>query len=577
MKDTGSEPVAAAIKEVWAFWHVLFARAGLRRVLRVSSLLLAAGLTEGLTIALLIPLLHSIDPASRTSESTRLDSIFANLGLRPTLTTAVVMFVGVAFFRALIARHAEVMMTRLRLDVVRGIRVQLYAAIAHAIWLLLRRIRAADLQAALTSDVDRLGDAVYFALQMPSRAIIIGISLAVAGLIAPIITLSAVITGIIIASLVHSRLGESLGLGVRLSDAQRNLHRQVSEFLGGLKITKSLGSEERHIGAFANAVEEVDFQILAFSRSAATARFLQDVAALVALGIFVWASVAIARLSISEVLVLALVLYRLLPLIQSLQQAAQQVLHIAPSVRRVLELTRQCEAEREVTESTAARVPQLTQELLVRNLRYRHDPNEPEILSGLTFTLSAGSLTVLSGESGAGKSTLLDLLAGLLRQDDGEILVDGQVLGTSDLLEWRRGLGYLTQDPFLFHDTVRANLLIADPQANDAAIDEALAAAGAAEFVKRLPQGLDTIVNDRGARMSGGERQRLALARALLRKPTLLILDEPTSALDPKNERSVLDAIERLKGQTTMILVTHRPERVLKADQVLYLQCGGLQ
>ena len=157
-------------------------------------------------------------------------------------------------------------MTRLRLDVVRGIRVQLYAAIARANWLLLRRIRAADLQAALTSEVDRLGEAAYFALQMPSRAVMIAVNLSVAALIAPILTLCAVVTGVIIAWLVRSRLGESLGLGVRLSDAYRNLHRQISEFLAGLKITKSLGSEERHIGAFNNAVEEVDFQLLAFTR-----------------------------------------------------------------------------------------------------------------------------------------------------------------------------------------------------------------------------------------------------------------------------------------------------------------------
>src|SRR3954451_4802875 len=185
--------------------------------------------------------------------------------------------------------------------------------------------------------------------------------------------------------------------------------------------------------------------------------------------------------------------------------------------------------------------------------------------------LRAGRLTVLSGACGAGKSRLLDLLAGLLRQEDGEILIDGKVLGPSELLEWRRGVGYLTQEPFLFHDTIRANLLIADPQADDYAIEQALIAASAAEFVQRLPQRLETVVGDRGARMSGGERQRLALARALLRKPELLILDEPTSALDQQNEKSVFEAIEHLKGQTTIMLVTHRPERVQNADHLLFL------
>ncbi len=577
MKDTGSEAVATAIKEVCGFWRGLIVSAGAGRVLRVSSLIIVAALSEGFTIALILPLLRAIDPASRIEGvSSRLDSLLFALELPPSLTTALIMFVCAAFFRAFIIWHAEMARARLRLDVVRGIRVKLYAAIARTHWLLLRQIRRADLQSALTSEVDRLGEAVYFALHIPSRAITLVIALAVGVLIAPTFTLCAMVIGVIIASLVRSRLGESLVLGVGLSDAYTNFHRQISDFLAGLKITKSLGSEERHISAFNTAGKEIDFQLLAFISSTTTANFLQQVAAVLAVAIFVWAGVAFAQLSVSEVIVLALIFYRLLPLMHSLQQSAQQVLHFAPSVRRVLELTRQCEAEREITGSAAAGVPGLTKALVVRNFRYRHELHGPEIFSGLTFTLPAGSLTVLSGDSGAGKSTLLDLLAGLLHQDEGDLLIDGRVLGRSEIPRWRRSVGYLTQEPFLFHDTIRANLLIADPQADDAAIAQALVAAGAAEFVERLPQRLDTVVGDRGARMSGGERQRLALARALLRKPTLLILDEPTSALDHQNEQSVLEAIERLKGQTTIILVTHRPERVRKADQVFCLHGGKL-
>ena len=546
-------------------------------MLGVTTLVLTVGLSEGLTIAFLVPLLRAIDPASRTENgSSWFTSVLAGLDLRPTLATALIIFVAVALFRALIARQAEVTTTRLRLEIVRDVRVELYAAIARANWLLLRRLRGADLQAALTSEIDRLSEAVDFALQMPSRIVMITVHLFIAALIAPILTLCAVGTGLFIVWLVRRRLDESLGLGVRLSEAYKGLHRHLSEFLAGLKITKSLGSEERHIGAFKSAIEEVDSQVLAFTRSAATARFLQNVAAVVVVAIFVWVSVALARLSISEVLVLALILYRLLPLVQGLQQSAQQVLHTAPSARRVFEITRKCQAEREVTEWGTTRMPRLTHELVARNLRYRHEPNEPEIFSGVSFKLRAGSLTVLSGDSGVGKSTLLDILAGLLRQEDGDILIDGNVLGPSGLLEWRRGVGYLTQEPFLFHDTIRANLLIADPQADDAAIEQALGGASAADFVKSLAHGLDTVVGDRGARMSGGERQRLALARALLRKPALLILDEPTSALDQQNEKSVFEAIEHLKGQTTIMLVTHRPERVQNADQVLLLVGGTL-
>src|SRR4051812_46001954 len=172
MKQKGSDAVAAAaITQVRDFWRVLFANAGGQRVLRVSGLLLATALSEGLTIALLIPLLRTIDPVSKVEGgSSRLDAVFASLDLRPSLSTALTMFVGVAFLRAFMTSHAELAMTRLRLDVVRKIRVQLYSAIACTDWLLLRRMRTADLHAALISEVDRLGEGAYLALNIPSRA-----------------------------------------------------------------------------------------------------------------------------------------------------------------------------------------------------------------------------------------------------------------------------------------------------------------------------------------------------------------------------------------------------------------------
>ena len=198
-------------------------------------------------------------------------------------------------------------------------------------------------------------------------------------------------------------------------------------------------------------------------------------------------------------------------------------------------------------------------------------------MSDVSFSLKAGTLTVLSGPSGSGKSTLLDLIAGLLRPDKGRIWIDERELTDEMAQTWRTSIAYVLQEPFLFHDTIRANLLVAKPDADESEIRQALASARAAEFVDALPAGMDTVVGDRGARFSGGERQRLALARALLRRPSLLILDEPTSSLDEQNEQMVLEGIEGLKGRVTMILVTHRPERVRSADQTLRMEQGRLQ
>ena len=162
---------------------------------------------------------------------------------------------------------------------------------------------------------------------------------------------------------------------------------------------------------------------------------------------------------------------------------------------------------------------------------------------------------------------------GLFMPDQGQMEVDGRALEAGDLSAWRQGIGYVPQETFLFHDTVRANLEWAHPGASEDEIWEALDLA-AAGFVRQLPRGLETEIGERGVRLSGGERQRLALARALLIKPKLLILDEATSHLDVENERLIQQALDELGGQITMVVIAHRLTTVRNADQIVVLEAG---
>jgi ATP-binding cassette subfamily C protein len=239
-------------------------------------------------------------------------------------------------------------------------------------------------------------------------------------------------------------------------------------------------------------------------------------------------------------------------------------------------LIERCEAGAEASAGRVEPVP-LRREVRLEAVRFRYRAGSASpTIEDLSLDIPARRTTAIVGPSGAGKSTVADLIMGLITPEAGTIAVDGVPLAPDRIRGWRAGIGYVPQDTFLLHDTVRANLLWARPEASEAELVEALRQAAADSFVERLPSGLDTVIGDRGVLLSGGERQRLALARALLRRPQLLILDEATSALDSENERRILRAIEELHGQMTILVITHRLSTVRGADVIHVLEEGRL-
>ncbi|SEG78383.1 ABC transporter ATP-binding protein [Paenibacillus sp. UNC499MF] len=220
-------------------------------------------------------------------------------------------------------------------------------------------------------------------------------------------------------------------------------------------------------------------------------------------------------------------------------------------------------------------LPPVRGSIAVRDVSFAYSPGNT-VLSDISFQAEAGEVVALVGPSGAGKSTLISLMARLHDPTEGTIEIDGFDVKKVSLSSLRRQIAYVTQESFLFHATVRENLLFAKEDATEEELADACRQAYIYDFVQSLPQGFDTMVGERGHRLSGGERQRLAIARALLKNPRILILDEATSHLDSESEAFVQAALEQLMKERTTLVIAHRLSTILHADRILVLQKGRI-
>ena len=209
-----------------------------------------------------------------------------------------------------------------------------------------------------------------------------------------------------------------------------------------------------------------------------------------------------------------------------------------------------------------------------KNVRFEYQNAVAQALDGATFDIPAGKTVALVGPSGAGKSTILNLILRFYDVAGGVIEIDGQDVRSVSLATLRDSIALVTQEPFLFDETIADNIGCGRPGATRAEIEEAARAAAAHEFVQSLPQGYDTIAGEAGVRLSGGQRQRIAIARAILKDAPILLLDEATSSLDSESEREVQTALTRLMKDRTTLIIAHRLSTISDADKIVVLDRG---
>lgn len=547
----------------------------------IPSVVVAVALAfaEGTGLLLLIPLLGSLGLAVDEGPTSRLSRLigqaFETAGIQPTLAAVLVIFLLVTTAHAVLYRAHLLINPTLEQRFALALRRRLYAAIVSARWSFLVRRRSTELVHAVTTEVDRAGASAYQLLTLMTGCVVTAAYVVLAARMSAALTLLVAGLGLAMLASLRGRTRRSVDLGDSYAAANRRLFGLASESIAGLKVAKSLGAEMRGVRIFEEHATAMARAYLDLLRSFAQGKMRLDLTSAVVVSLLLYLAVDWLGLRGPGLLVLIFILARILPRVLSLQESAQAFVSGLPSFAAVLRTIEACEAETEPALVTGPR-PVVSREIRLDGVTFQYAGPSAPAIEEVTLTIPAGLITAIVGPSGAGKSTIADLLLGLLRPARGQLLVDGKPLDDAAIPAWRRSVGYVPQDSFLLHDTVRANLLWARPDATEAQMWDALERAAAADFVRARPEGLDTVVGDRGIQLSGGERQRLALARALLIEPVVLVLDEATSALDSVNEARILSAVHTLRHRITCVIITHRLSTIREADLIHVIEGGRL-
>lgn len=370
----------------------------------------------------------------------------------------------------------------------------------------------------------------------------------------------------------------SSAIGRKSQDYKENIYKWMNQSIGGIKEIKVLNREpyfiERYDGYFAKYVRGLRLNRLI----GILPKYVIETVCMTGLMAAVIFKLFLGQREMDEFIpqlaVFAVAASRLLPSVGRINEHMSATLYSAPSLDLIYHDLKEVEELPQLAEKSDKEW-KFQNILKIKNVSYHYPDGEENVIEKASFEIRRGSSVAFVGQSGAGKTTMVDIILGLLTPQMGKITADGMDI-EKNITVWQREIGYIPQTIYLSDDTIRNNIAFGIPEEeiDEAAVEAAVEGAQLSEFVESLPNGLDTCVGDRGVRLSGGQRQRIGIARALYHNPEILVLDEATSALDNDTEASVMEAIDNLKGEKTMIIIAHRLTTIKNVDHVFEVADG---
>jgi|RhiMethySRZTD1v2_1073278.scaffolds.fasta_scaffold00267_36 ATP-binding cassette, subfamily C, bacterial len=559
------------MKSIGEIFRLFFYTGWKRQCLILLAMLLGVA-AENLSIASLWPIVgvasgEEIKPSPATRLVTQL---LDTVGLSPTLGALLLFLCATITLKFALSTAGLIYVGREVARMSTQMRLNLIGAIVRARWSHIISTPAGRLSAALSDEGERASAAYRAAGSFASR-----LTETLTYLIGCLwISWEFSVAAILAICILWLAVGRFVAMARRAGRAKwRSVHLlsgAVNDLLTSIKSLRAM-NRQAYLGRFASAqVKELRKSAQREYYSEAAVRALQEpLLGSMLLGGF-YVGYTYFNLGLVELIGVVWLLRRISNGVSTMRGAMQRIAVDGVAFWSIVRLT---QAMNDQAESLhGGTVAHLSRQCDFRDVSFGY--GEKTVVQSAGFTLPVGEVATLIGPSGAGKTTIADLLVGLHEPDSGSVLIDGVPLTDIDLAHWRGKIGYIPQENILFNDTVMENITLGDHSIGEEQAIEALRLAGAWGFVSALPRGLHEVIGVRGNLLSGGQKQRLSIARALIHNPELLILDEATSALDRATARDICDAVRGLRGNRTILAITHQSIWMDAADRILRMEQG---
>ncbi len=543
------------------------------RTLIISILLLIAGILDGFSIIAILPTIQSFQTSSESEISTKIGEILKSLGLQSNVQTYVIFIIIIVVLKSFFIYFTKKIIGYEIANLSRSLRLSLIKKYLESKWMNIINFSQGEITNSMTLQINRSTSIFGSFCDIISVCLNLIIYISIALFISINITILSIFWSLLLITLMSYFLTLSKKAGRIQTQAGKWLSNKISDMFNVVKSQKVMGEESK-------LISDIDAESIKLKNSVkkvvhyhAILAALQEIFLVFSLGILILYIYVNKILPLSEVLILVIIFHRIFSQSVRIQSSFQKIFSNIGSLEEIEEIMKTSIKNQEDFRNNKKKIGTFKNlEIVKLSLSFAGK----KILDKVSLSILANKITTIIGPSGSGKSTLINIISGLLKPDNGDVIIDGKNLKDINLLHWRSKIGYIPQDILLTDSSLRDNIIYDQKEIEDEKIKQVLKLVNI-DLKNEFPElGLDTVIGDRGNKISGGQKQRIALARILMKRPNFLILDEPTSNLDKKTEKNIFETFIKISRKIPVLVISHNENLINRSDSCYELKAGEI-